>query len=118
MSKVTDEELISCLLKNGGNQAETARSLGISAPTICRRLKQPKIKELIFQQRRKILEASSNKLISLNLEAVNVLETLLKTSETDYIKLSVALKILSFSKEYMTVADIIKRLDELEAKQK
>ena len=60
MSKVTDEELISCLLKNGGNQAETARSLGISAPTICRRLKQPKIKELIFQQRRKILEASAN----------------------------------------------------------
>ena len=117
MSKVTDEELISCLLKNGGNQAETARSLGISAPTICRRLKQPKIKELIFQQRRKILEASSNKLISLNLEAVNTIEKLLRTAESDYIKMSVALKILSFSKDFLTIEDIIKRLDELEAKQ-
>lgn len=117
MSKVTDEELISCLLKNGGNQAETARSLGISAPTICRRLKQPKIKELIFQQRRKILEASSNKLISLNLEAVNTIEKLLRTAESDYIKMSVALKILSFSKDFLTVEDIIKRIDELEAKQ-
>ena len=118
MSKVTDEELISCLLKNGGNQAETARSLGISAPTICRRLKQPKIKELIFQQRRKILEASSNKLISLNIEAVNTIEKLLRTAESDYIKMSVALKILSFSKDFLTVEDIIKRIDELEAKQK
>lgn len=115
--KISDEELCAVFLQCGGNQAETARSLGISAPTICRRLKQPKIKELIFQQRRKILEASSNKLISLNLEAVNVLETLLKTSETDYIKLSVALKILSFSKDFLTIEDIIKRLDELEAKQ-
>lgn len=115
--KISDEELCAVFLQCGGNQAETARSLGISAPTVCKRLKQPKIKELIFQQRRKILEASANKLISLNLEAVNVLETLLKTSETDYIKLSVALKILSFSKDYMTVADITKRLDELEAKQ-
>ena len=117
MSKVTDEELISCLLKNGGNQAETARSLGISAPTVCKRLKQPKIKELIFQQRRKILEASANKLISLNLEAVNTIEKLLRTAETDYIKMSVALKILSFSKDFLTVADIEKRIDELEAKQ-
>lgn len=115
--KISDEELCAVFLQCGGNQAETARSLGISAPTVCKRLKQPKIKELIFQQRRKILEASSNKLISLNLEAVNVLETLLKTSETDYIKLSVALKILSFTKDYMTVADIEKRIDELEAKQ-
>lgn len=115
--KISDEELCAVFLQCGGNQAETARSLGISAPTVCKRLKQPKIKELIFQQRRKILEASANKLISLNLEAVNVLETLLKTSETDYIKLSVALKILSFSKDYMTVADIEKRIDELEAKQ-
>ena len=101
--KISDEELCAVFLQCGGNQAETARTLGISA--------------LIFQQRRKILEASANKLISLNLEAVNVLETLLKTSETDYIKLSVALKILSFSKDYMTVADIEKRIDELEAKQ-
>ena len=115
--KISDEELCAVFLQCGGNQAETARSLGISAPTVCKRLKQPKIKELIFQQRRKILEASSNKLISLNLEAVNVLETLLKTSETDYIKLSVALKILSFSKDFLTIEDIIKRLDELEAKQ-
>lgn len=115
--KISDEELCAVFLQCGGNQAETARSLGISAPTVCKRLKQPKIKELIFQQRRKILEASSNKLISLNLEAVNVLETLLKTSETDYIKLSVALKILSFTKDYMTVADIEKRIDDLEAKQ-
>ena len=115
--KISDEELCAVFLQCGGNQAESARSLGISAPTVCKRLKQPKIKELIFQQRRKILEASSNKLISLNLEAVNVLETLLKTSETDYIKLSVALKILSFTKDYMTVADIEKRIDDLEAKQ-
>lgn len=115
--KISDEELCAVFLQCGGNQAETARSLGISAPTVCKRLKQPKIKELIFQQRRKILEASSNKLISLNIEAVNVLETLLKTSETDYIKLSVALKILSFTKDYMTVADIEKRIDDLEAKQ-
>ena len=115
--KISDEELCAVFLQCGGNQAETARSLGISAPTVCKRLKQQKIKELIFQQRRNILEASANKLISLNLEAVNVLETLLKTSETDYIKLSVALKILSFTKDYMTVADIEKRIDELEAKQ-
>ena len=115
--KISDEELCAVFLQCGGNQAETARSLGISAPTICRRLKQPKIKELIFQQRRKILEASANKLISLNLEAVNTIEKLLRTAETDYIKMSVALKILSFSKDFLTVADIEKRIDELEAKQ-
>ena len=115
--KISDEELCAVFLQCGGNQAETARSLGISAPTVCKRLKQPKIKELIFQQRRKILEASSNKLISLNLEAVNTIEKLLRTAETDYIKMSVALKILSFSKDFLTVADIEKRIDELEAKQ-
>ena len=80
-------------------------------------MKNPKNKELIFQQRRKILEASANKLISLNLEAVNTIEKLLRTAETDYIKMSVALKILSFSKDFLTVADIEKRIDELEAKQ-
>ena len=115
--KISDEELCAVFLQCGGNQAETARSLGISAPTVCKRLKQPKIKELIFQQRRKILEASSNKLISLNIEAVNTIEKLLRTAETDYIKMSVALKILSFSKDFLTVADIEKRIDELEAKQ-
>lgn len=115
--KISDEELCAVFLQCGGNQAETARSLGISAPTVCKRLKQPKIKELIFQQRRKILEASANKLISLNLEAVNTIEKLLRTAETDYIKMSVALKILSFSKDFLTVADIEKRIDELEAKQ-
>ena len=115
--KISDEELCAVFLQCGGNQAETARSLGISAPTVCARLKQPKIKELIFQQRRKILEASSNKLISLNIEAVNTIEKLLRTAESDYIKMSVALKILSFSKDFLTVADIEKRLDELEAKQ-
>ena len=115
--KISDEELCAVFLQCGGNQAETARSLGISAPTVCTRLKQPKIKELIFQQRRKILEASSNKLISLNLEAVNTIEKLLRTAESDYIKMSVALKILSFSKDFLTVADIEKRIDELEAKQ-
>ena len=80
-------------------------------------MKNPKNKELIFQQRRKILEASSNKLISLNLEAVNTIEKLLRTAESDYIKMSVALKILSFSKDFFTFADIEKRIDELEAKQ-
>lgn len=115
--KISDEELCAVFLQCGGNQAETARSLGISAPTICKRLKQPKIKELIFQQRRKILEASANKLISLNIEAVNTIEKLLRTAESDYIKMSVALKILSFSKDFLTVEDINKRLDMLEAKQ-
>lgn len=115
--KISDEELCAVFLQCGGNQAETARSLGISAPTVCKRLKQQKIKELIFQQRRKILEASANKLISLNLEAVNTIEKLLRTAESDYIKMSVALKILSFSKDFLTVADIEKRIDMLEAKQ-
>lgn len=115
--KISDEELCAVFLQCGGNQAETARSLGISAPTVCKRLKQQKIKQLIFQQRRKILEASANKLISLNLEAVSTIEKLLRTAESDYIKMSVALKILSFSKDFLTVADIEKRIDELEAKQ-
>lgn len=115
--KISDEELCAVFLQCGGNQAETARSLGISAPAICKRMKQQKIKELIFQQRRKILEASANKLISLNLEAVNTIEKLLRTAESDYIKMSVALKILSFSKDFLTIVDIEKRLDELEAKQ-
>lgn len=115
--KISDEELCAVFLQCGGNQAETARTLGISAPTVNKRLKNPKNKELIFQQRRKILEASLNKMISLNLEAVNTIEKLLRTAETDYIKMSVALKILSFSKDFLTIEDIIKRLDELEAKQ-
>ena len=116
MSKVTDEELISCLLKNGGNQHATANELGLSDPTVCHRLKLKHTQALLQKTRQRILDNSINSLIAMNTKAVERLESLLD-DESPFVRLQAISKIFQYSKDYMTVADIIKRLDELEAKQ-
>ena len=117
MSKVTDEELISCLLKNGGNQHATANELGLSDPTVCNRLKLKHTQVLLQKTRQRILDNSINALISMNNKAVERLESLLD-DENPFVRLQAISKIFQYSKDYMTVEDIEKRLDELEAKQK
>lgn len=114
MKRVSDEELVSALLTNSGNQVETAKALGISPVTVCNRLKGDKAKELIAQHRCRIVETTSNELVSLNSEAVRVLSDILSNSDNEYVRMCTAFKILAFTKEYITIADICKRLDELE----
>ena len=116
MAKVTDEELISCLLKNGGNQHATANELGLSAPTVCHRLKLKHTQALLQKTRQRILDNSINSLISMNNKAVERLENLLD-NENAFVRLQAISKIFQYSKDYMTVEDIIKRLDDLETKQ-
>ena len=117
MAKVTDEELISCLLKNGGNQNATAIELGLSAPTVCHRLKLKHTQALLQKTRQRILENSINSLISMNNKAVERLENLLD-DENAFVRLQAISKIFQYTKDYMTVEKNEKRLDELEAKQK
>ena len=117
MAKVTDEELISCLLKNGGNQHATAIELGLSDPTVCHRLKLKHTQTLLQKTRQRVLDNSINSLISMNNKAVERLENLLD-DENAFVRLQAISKIFQYTKDYMTVEDIEKRLDELEAKQK
>ena len=86
MSKVTDEELISCLLKNGGNQHATANELGLSDPTVCHRLKLKHTQALLQKTRQRILDNSINSLISMNNKAVERLEKLLD-DENPFVRL-------------------------------
>lgn len=113
MAKVTDEELISCLLKNGGNQSATATELGLSAPTVCNRLKLKHTKELLRKTRQRILDNAINSIIAKNSTAVERLGELLD-DENPFVKLQAISKILQYSKDYITIEDISKRLDELE----
>ena len=52
----------------------------------------------------------------MNTKAVERLESLLD-DESPFVRLQAISKIFQYSKDYMTVADITKRIDELEAKQ-
>lgn len=111
--KVSDEKLISCLLKNGGNQSVTANELGLSAPTVCNRLKVKHAQELLRKNRQRILDTSINAIISKNNKAVERLGELLD-DENPFVRLQAISRILQYSKDYMTIEDISKRLDELE----
>ena len=80
---------------------------------ICKRLNRESAQELLAKERRRILDISINKIISLNGRAVEKLEEMLY-SKNEFVVLQAVSKIFSITQNYIATKDIIARLEMLE----
>ncbi len=110
--KVTDDDLIQTLLTSS-SAAEAAKALGISRQSVCKRLKNPILREKFSNLRRQALESSATVLSQNSTAAAERLAELSK-SANEQIALAAATRILQLSAAAVDRIDILERLDNLE----
>ena len=113
--KLSDEDLLVALLTSK-SQAEAAQKLGVSKQTVTRRVNVPAFKDKFLQYRKNILDNVNTQLVNGTQEAVNVLIDLLK-SKNEITRYNASSRILSLVQDYLSMQDIIDRLDKLEQEQ-
>lgn len=113
--KLSDEDLLVALLTSK-SQAEAAQKLGVSKQTVTRRVNVPAFKEKFLQYRKNILDNVNTQLVNGTQEAVNVLVGLLK-SKNEVTRYNASSRILSLAQDYLSMQDIMDRLDKLEHEQ-
>lgn len=113
--KLSDEDLLVALLTSK-SQAEAAQKLGVSKQTVTRRVNVPAFKDKFLQYRKNILDNVNTQLVNGTQEAVNVLVDLLK-SKNEITRYNASSRILSLAQDYLSMQDIIDRLDKLEQEQ-
>ena len=113
--KLSDEDLLVALLTSK-SQAEAAQKLGVSKQTVTRRVNVPAFKDKFLQYRKNILDNVNTQLVNGTQEAVNVLIDLLK-SKNEITRYNASSRILSLAQDYLSMQDIIDRLDKLEQEQ-
>lgn len=113
--KLSDEDLLVALLTSK-SQAEAAQKLGVSKQTVTRRVNVPAFKDKFLQYRKNILDNVNTQLVNGTQEAVNVLIDLLK-SKNEMTRYNASSRILSLAQDYLSMQDIMDRLDKLEQEQ-
>ena len=113
--KLSDEDLLVALLTSK-SQAEAAQKLGVSKQTVTRRVNAPAFKDKFLQYRKNILDNVNTQLVNGTQEAVNVLVGLLK-SKNEVTRYNASSRILSLAQDYLSMQDIMDRLDKLEQEQ-
>lgn len=110
--KVADNDLLQALLLSP-SAAEAAKALGISRQSVCKRLKNPILREKFSNLRRQALESSATVLSQNSTAAAERLAELLR-SPNEQIALAAATRIIKLSAVSLEQLDILERLDNLE----
>lgn len=113
--KLQDDELVVALLTSK-SQTEAAEKLGVSKQTITRRMKNPTFKEMFTAYRKGILDNVNTQLVNSTQKAVDVLVELMK-SKNEMTRYNASSRILSLAQDYISMQDIIERMDKLEQSQ-
>ena len=107
----TDDLLLAMLTSK--SQRDAAKLLGVSEQTICKRIRAADFKEKFSEYRKGILDATRTRLINNSVKAVDVLISLLD-SESEVTRYNASSKILQITNDYISMQDIVRRLDEIE----
>lgn len=110
--RIQDEELLVVLLTSK-TQTEAARKLGVSKQTITRRVKDPEFKAIFSNYRKSILDSVNTKLVNSSQYAVDVLVSLMD-SKNELTRYNASSRILSLAQDYISMQDIVERIDKLE----
>lgn len=110
--KIYDEQIIQALLLNS-TQKDTADSLGITPQTLSKRINRPEFKNKLALIRKQQIEIVNNRLVNASTQAVDNLVDLLN-SDNEYSRYNASCKILNLAKDYISIEDILTRLEALE----
>lgn len=110
--KLKTEDLLLAMLTSK-SQKEAAEILGVTEQTICKRIKEKDFKEQFSNYRKQIVDSTSTRLVNSSQKAVDVLVDLLD-SESEITRYNASSKILQITNDYVSMQDIIMRLDKLE----
>ena len=110
--KLKTEDLLLAML-TCRSQKEAAEILGVTEQTICKRIKENDFKEQFSKYRKQIIDNTSTRLVISSQRAVDVLVDLLD-SESEITRYNASAKILQITSDYVSLQDIILRLDKLE----
>lgn len=111
--KLNDDDIILALITSK-SQTEAAKKLGVTKQTITRRVSDPGFKNMYSEYRKNILNNINTQLVNSSQEAVNVLFNLMH-SNNEMIQYNACSKVLSLAQDYISMQDIIERLDRLES---
>jgi hypothetical protein len=114
--KLNDEELLVALLTTK-SQTEASKVLGVSKQTITRRVNEPEFKAKFSEYRKQMLDKVNTQLVNASTRAVDVLTDLLN-SNNEMTRYNASSRILSLAQDYISMQDIIERLDALEQARK
>lgn len=114
-TRIRDDELILALLTSKSNR-EASKKLGCAEMTISRRTNTPQFKKKFRDYRKKLLENVNSKLVNSSSEAVDVLVELLH-SKNELTRYNASQKILSLAQDFITLEDLLERIDRLEQAQ-
>lgn len=110
--KLKTEDLLLAML-TCRSQKEAAEILGVTEQTICKRIKENDFKEQFSNYRKQIIDNASTRLVNGAQKAVDVLVDLLE-SESEITRYNASSKILQITNDYVSMQDIIMRIDRLE----
>lgn len=113
--RLKDEEIVSALIECGTIKA-AADMLGVQIKTLYSRMKQEKFKELYRSAKSDLLKAATAKMQSNLADACDVIAEIMKDADTSQqIRLNAADCIIRNTLKLLEQADILERVEELEA---
>jgi hypothetical protein len=110
--KINDDDLLLALLTTK-SQTEAAEALGINKQTISRRVNKPEFKAKFTEFRKQMLDKVNTQLVNSSSKAVQVLVELMN-SRNEMTRYNASSRILSLAQDYISMQDIVERLDRLE----
>lgn len=114
--KIDDEKIIFAVL-NYPKQKAAADYLGISESTLSKRLADTDLKKQLQTVRKQQIDLLNNKIVVASSKALeNIIEML--DSENEYSRYNSSCKILSLAEKFISIEDILSRLEALEENNK
>lgn len=109
------EPSLSIALAAGRSYDKAAAEVGIGRRTVVRRMSDPDYRRRISEIRSGMLENASGQLANAATEAVTVLRVMLRTAESEHVRLGCARAILEQASRYREITELEQRLAALEA---
>jgi predicted transcriptional regulator len=110
--QISDDELMLALITSH-SQTEAAEMLGVTKTTVSRRVNKPEFREMFAKYRKQKLDTVNTRLVTASEKAVDVLTDLLD-SNNEISRYNASSRILSLSQDFISMQDIVERLDKLE----
>jgi predicted transcriptional regulator len=110
--QISDDELMLALITSH-SQTEAAEMLGVTKTTVSRRVNKPEFREMFAKYRKQKLDTVNTRLVNASEKAVDVLTDLLD-SNNEISRYNASSRILSLSQDFISMQDIVERLDKLE----